>query len=98
MHKRPGGCHSWPYRSVQYSLIIVTVLLITVWLGAEYEQYQVRNAPSTVDLYQGNQVCGILLNSSGIVNGGIEIETFASVAEFTSNNEPDDNKKVVAHC
>ena len=98
VHKRPGGCHSWPYRSVQYSLIIVTVLLITVWLGAEYEQYQVRNAPSTVDLYQGNQVCGILLNSSGIVNGGIEIETFASVAEFTSNNEPDDNKKVVAHC
>ena len=42
------------------------MVLLTVWLGAEYEQYQVRNAPSTVDLYQANQV-----NSSGIVNGEI---------------------------
>ena len=106
------GCHSWPYQNetispgerksgrvlIQYSLLAILMVLLTVWLGAEYEQYHVRNAPSTVDLYQGNQVCGILVNSSGIVNGGIEIETFASVAELTSNDEPDDNKKVVAHC
>lgn len=123
-----AACHSWPHtytaaapgtrrcaRGVlQYGLLAIVLALLLLWLGAEYEQFQVRSAAPTTDLYQQSEICGI--SSSGGGGGEIEIETFASVADFHAadphyyyRGESDDNEDgsnsgnsnsngIVAHC
>jgi len=111
-----ASCHAWPYSYsavsprarrlgrglMQYGLITVVLSLLIIWLGTENEQFHVRNAPSTTDLYQSSDICGILVNTSESSAAGIEIETFASVAEFRAEDpyheEENESSNVVAHC
>jgi len=44
---------------VQYLLLVFVMFIITVWVGAEIEDYHIRKASDTSKFYEGNQVCVI---------------------------------------
>jgi hypothetical protein len=66
--------------SVQYSLIAFVVLISVLYVGAEYEQYQVRNADSTTNFYSQPEVCGILLSQQANITSTNETASTRDVA------------------
>ena len=104
-------CHHLPYSTgtisptarrcsrglLQYSLLAIILMLLVVWLGSEYEQWRMRDAPDTLYLYQLDEICGIVhatptgsSTRSNTENRPLQhnddnivtIETYGSIAEF----------------
>ena len=69
---------------VQYGLLGFVLLIIILWLGAEFEEYHVRNAPDTLKFYQQSQVCGIVEHSTYEI---LESSTTSEVDENTTATE-----------
>ena len=68
---------------VRFSILGVVLLLLVLWLGAEYQESKVRQAGDTLHLYQQEQVCA--LSSK---NGTLSLDT----------RDSDEEASFVAHC
>ena len=52
--------------AIQWGIFTFVVLVLVLWLGAEYEGYHVRRSPETLHYYQQPQVCGIIISNSSM--------------------------------
>jgi hypothetical protein len=79
--------------AVQYTLLCFVLIILVLWLGAEYEAFRIRRAESTLKFYQTDSVCGIiqLQNES---ETPLLIDTFENMTVAEAYPEP----VTVAHC
>jgi hypothetical protein len=93
----------WARTVIQYSLLAFVLMILIVWLGAEYEGYHIGKASDTLRFYkQPGEVCGIVQettatekpDNSTTTTTTIQIETFPS--EPAARNSSD--APIVAHC
>lgn len=94
--------------TIQWGIFSFVVLVLVLWLGAEYEGYQVRKSPKTLQYYQQPQVCGIMLTnkknentttaSSNSTATTTNTTSFITISTFPSEQDVLDIGGFVAHC
>jgi hypothetical protein len=63
---------------IQYSLLMAVLLILILWLGAEYQEYHVRDAPRTLYLYNQSQVCTLTIHNDTATMNGTAVTTNSS--------------------
>jgi hypothetical protein len=81
---------------IQYSLLAFVLFIIVLWLGVEFEERKVNQAPDTVYLYASPVVCG-LTGARNLTNtSNLTLESFPDATTAVSANN--NNSTLVAHC
>jgi hypothetical protein len=83
---------------VQYGLLAFVVLILIMWIGAEFEEREVRNARDTIYLYEAPDVCG-LVGAKNLTNATSTADVVLSLTTFPNASIPNATEDtLIAHC
>jgi hypothetical protein len=93
---------------IQYSLLLLVLLILILWMGMEIQEFQTMRAPDTLSFYTGRQVCALSYNhndntaaaaaftASGSVNGSSASTVDTKLLWAAADDDDEDNEKSVS--
>lgn len=84
--------------AIQWGLTAFVLLVLFLWLGAEYEAFQVRQSPETLKFYQQPQVCGVIgaTATTTITNSSTNTETLTASNNTVTATRKNPSKLTIA--